>query len=269
MQLISLNAWGGQLWPDLSVWLADTRPDILCLQEVTRRVAPGPDWLVYRDPFRVLRQRTDLFGDVCAILDTHQAVFAPAARGSLEDQDGNLVASEHGIAAFVRGDLAISEFQQAFIHGSFRPDGWGPEPVPRTLQMMRICNPDSGGRIGIAHFHGLRDPSGKGDTADRLQQSATVAARVEEFRQGDEPFVLAGDFNLQPETASFARLSRLGLRDLVTAKGHADTRTSHYPKLGRLADYMLVSSQVLVQAFDVPAIPEVSDHRPMILTTLI
>jgi len=44
-----------------------------------------------------------------------------------------------------------------------------------------------------------------------------------------------------------------------------DTRTSHYAKPVRFADYMLVTADVPVADFDVPASPEVSDHRPLVL----
>jgi hypothetical protein len=51
----------------------------------------------------------------------------------------------------------------------------------------------------------------------------------------------------------------------VTSRGHTDTRTSHYTKEGRYADYMLVTSNVDVGLFDVVEQPEVSDHRALLL----
>jgi len=63
----------------------------------------------------------------------------------------------------------------------------------------------------------------------------------------------------------FDALAELGLTDLVTSRGHKDTRTSHYTKEGRYADYMLVTANVDVVGFDVVEQPEVSDHRALLL----
>ncbi len=270
MRIISLNAWGGQLWDALSDWLPRCGADVLLLQEVTRAPEPLPEavrdgWLEYRDPYRHLWQRADLLADVKALLPGWQAAFAPAARGPLGSPDATMLRSEHGIAAFFAPRLAVVGQASGFIHGGFRADGWGPEPVPRPMQAFRVFDPSSAATRVVAHLHGLREAAGKGDTPARAAQAERIASLLGAFADGHEEIVLAGDFNLLPDSATFGRLARLGLRDLVTAHGHTDTRTSHYGKPVRHADYMLVSGGVPVAAFDVPAMPEVSDHRPLVL----
>ena len=265
MRFISLNAWGGQEWPALSDWIASQDFDILCLQEMIRAPVPSPDWLAYRDPYRKLDQRADLFGDVSRLLPQYQARFAPAARGTLSDHKGHAVASEHGIAFWVHPALAITEAAQHFIHGRFRPDGWGAEPVPRSFQIARVCDTQSGSSFSFAHLHGLRDPAGKDDTLARKSQCAALIAAISGFCHKNEPLILAGDFNLAPDSATFTALNDIGLKDLVTTRGHKDTRTSLYTKVPKYADYLLVTRQIAVQAFDVPSQPEVSDHRMMVL----
>ncbi len=84
------------------------------------------------------------------------------------------------------------------------------------------------------------------------------------LEDGDR-LVVCGDFNVEPSSATFEILAELGLADLVTSRSFVDTRTSHYRKAGRFADYMLVSGRVEPKAFDVVAQPEVSDHRPLVL----
>jgi len=226
---------------------------------------PSPDWLTYRDEFRHLDQRADLFGDISSLLPTYQTRFAPAARGTLVDGQGHDVASEHGLAFWVRMDLAIPQAEQHFIHGHFRHDGWGAEPVSRSLQIARICDPITGSEFTFAHLHGLRDPEGKGDTPARMAQCDEIIHVISRFRRADEPLILAGDFNLLPDSATFAALKAIGLHDLVTSHGHTDTRTSLYKKAQRYADYLLVTDNVVVRAFELPALPELSDHRPLIL----
>lgn len=82
---------------------------------------------------------------------------------------------------------------------------------------------------------------------------------------GNERLIVCGDFNVLPESATFAALGSLDLSDLVTSRGHTDTRTSHYGKSGRFADYMLATPDVDVVRFDVVEQPEVSDHRALLL----
>ncbi|MEM9551585.1 MAG: endonuclease/exonuclease/phosphatase family protein, partial [Pseudomonadota bacterium] len=252
-------------WPALQAWVSDLAPDVLCLQEVTRAPSPGPDWLVYRDSARRLDQRADLLADVSRCLPEHQVRFAAAARGHLQDEDGRLAMSEHGIACWIRRDLAIRDAWQGFVHGTYRHDGWGPEPVPRAMQLFRIVTADTGDELAFGHFHGLRDPFGKGDTKERLAQSRAVCDAVIAFTTPGEPFLLAGDFNLLPDSQTFTDLAAIGLHDQVTARGHTDTRTTLYPKAQRYANYCVTSRELTILRFDLPAEPEVSDHRPILV----
>ena len=265
LRLVSLNAWGGRCWPALDRWLAAERPDVLCLQEVTRAPLRAPPWLRYVDAHRALDQRSDLFGDVCKTLPQHQPWFAPAARGPLTDSNGRAWPSEHGIACWVAPHLAVTERVQGFVHGRFRRDGWGEQPVPRTMQAMRVEHPATGASVVLAHLHGLRDPSGKGDTPARARQARRARALVEGLVGQGEGMALGGDLNVLPGSETFDILAEAGLRDLVVARGFDDTRTPLYEKAERHADYMLVNAAIDVRGFDVPAAPVVSDHRPLVL----
>lgn len=267
LRIVSLNAWGGQLWQPLAEWLPQVGADVLLLQEVTRAPVPSPPWLRYVDPFRDLAQRSNLFADVSRLLPRHLGHFAAAARGDLSDAAGRAVQSEHGLGAWIVPHLAVSESRAGFVHGAYRGNGWGDEPAARTALVFRLNIAEQG--LVIAQFHGLRDPSGKGDTPARAAQARAMAALIGDLAQPGDEVVLAGDFNLLPQSASFATFAALGLSDLVTGRGHADTRTSHYAKPLRYADYLLVTPGLEVADFDVPAQPEVSDHRPLILDLVV
>lgn len=267
MKIVSLNAWGGQVWDTLAPWVSGLDADVLCLQEVIRAPVPSPEWLHYEDPYRKLAQRADLFGDISGLMPMHQGTFAPAARGTLRDGSGADIASEHGIAVWVRRNLAITHVTQDFIHGTFRRNGWGPEPVPRTMQAMRIEDPDTGQALCVAHLHGLRDPAGKGDTPDRAAQAGRILSILETVWKPGTPCVLAGDFNVLPDSETLALLRAAGLIDLISLHGITDTRTDLYTKAQRFADYMLVTPDLCNARFEVPATPAVSDHRALILST--
>lgn len=264
MRILSLNAWGGWVFEPLIRFLRDTQPDALCLQEVTRAPVASAEWLLYRDGGTELLQRADLFREVQAVLPEHDGIFCPAARGTLFDGE-EATPSDWGIATFVRKTLPVIGQAQNFVHGAFSPDGWGEHPRSRNAHAVRLFDHLAGAPVTVAHMHGLRDPSGKGDTPARQAQAEAFVQLIRTVWQPGERLVACGDFNVLPGSSTFAVLAALGLRDLVTQRGHAGTRTSLYPKPGRHADYCLVTPDVEVKRFDVLAEPEISDHCALAL----
>lgn len=264
MRIICLNGWGGKLHNELAAFVREAAPDVLCLQEVVHTPASAKDWLDYRDGDHVLPQRANFFRDIAAVLPDHVATFCPAAQGDLWDGD-KVTASQWGLATFVRRGYSIVGQIQAFVHKTFSPDGYGEHPRSRNAHAVRLYNFQRGWPVCIIHTHGLRDLNGKGDTPERLSQANKLAHLVREIAEPGDRIVLCGDFNVEPDNETFAILGRIGLKDLVTGRGHAGTRTSHYRKQGRYADYMLVNDLVDVKRFEVVTTPEVSDHCPLLL----
>lgn len=263
-RILSLNAWGGRVFEPLIAYLRDVEADVYCLQEVTRTRDAPDAWLEYRDGSHVLPQRASLFDEIGKALPDHAAAFFPAARGELFHGE-RAVPSEFGLATFVHARHAIIGEALGFVHGDYSPDGWGGHPRPRNAHCLRLFDRNGGRTLTVAHMHGLRDPAGKGNTAARVAQADALARLVPTVWKRGEPLVVCGDFNVLPGSTTFEALGRLGLADLVTGRGHTDTRTSLYPKDGRYADYMLATADVEVLAFDVVAEPEVSDHRALLL----
>ncbi len=153
-----------------------------------------------------------------------------------------------------------------FVHEDYSPNAFGPHPRARNLHGIRVFDHESQKSLVVFQLHGLREISGKGDTPARARQSKRLVEIIGAFQKPDEAVVLCGDLNLLPDSRTFDDLKTLGLEDLVTKLGFTDTRTSHYKKPGRYADYLLVNAHVHWTAFDVVAEPEVSDHRPLLLT---
>lgn len=114
-------------------------------------------------------------------------------------------------------------------------------------------------------MHGLRDPNGKHDIPARLMQAKRLVKLVKDIAEDGDRIIVCGDFNVLPESDTFTVLKELDLIELVTTRGFTDTRTSHYAKQNRFADYMLVNPVVQVDHFDVVRQPEVSDHCPLLL----
>lgn len=264
MRLICLNGWGGKLHESLLAFLAEADPDVLCLQEVVHTPVTARSWLTYRDGETELPQRANFFAEVSCALAGHVATFCPAARGDLWDGEQRYP-SFWGLATFVRATIPIIGQRQGFVHGAFSPHGYGEHPRSRSAHAVRLYDPETERPVTIAHMHGLRDPAGKHDTPARAAQAARLLELTRSVAEDGDPVIVCGDFNVLPDSATFDVLGGLGLADLVTQRGFTDTRTSHYTKAGRHADYMLVNDAVKVLSFDVSAEPEISDHRPLVL----
>jgi endonuclease/exonuclease/phosphatase family metal-dependent hydrolase len=259
-----LNGWGGKLHDQLVHYVQAASPDVLCLQEVVHSPATSRDWLTYWDGDHVLPQRANFFRDVAEALPEHVAIFCPAAQGVLWDENER-VPSQWGLATFVRNSFPIIAQAQDFVHKSYSPLGYGDHPRSRNAHAIRIYDYARDRPVSIAHMHGLRDLNGKMDTPERLAQAHRLAGLATSVAAPGDPLVVCGDFNVQPDSETFRVLAGIGLRDLVTSHGFEGTRTSHYKKPGRFADYMLVNDAVEILRFTVVAQPEVSDHCPLIL----
>ncbi len=264
MQIMCLNGWGGTLYQPLIAFLAASQPDVLCLQEVVHSPQTSADLLTYRDGDHALAQRPNLFSDVAAALPEHVAIFCPAAQGVLWDGETG-IASQWGLATFVNNAFPITAQAQRFVHKTFSPHGYGDHPRSRNAHAIRLYDYGADRFVTIAHMHGLRDLNGKGDTPQRLAQAENLRDLVRSVAEPHDPLVVCGDFNVEPGSQTFGVLAELGLRDLVTGRTLPGTRSSHYKKPGKFADYMLVNEAAVVRNFTVITTPEVSDHCPLLL----
>lgn len=265
MRIMSLNGWGGTLHDKLLPYLAESAPEVLCLQEVVHSPETTKDWLTYRDGDHVLPQRANLFRDVCAALPDHTGIFCPAARGVLWDASQS-VPSQWGLATFVHLSLPVIGQVQGFVHKSYAPDGYGDHPRSRSAHGVRVFDHSANRPISITHMHGLRDLAGKMDTPARAAQARRLLDLSQDVSEPDDIKVICGDFNVEPDSETLRLLHAAGFADLVASHGVSGTRTSHYKKSGRFADYMLIDPAESMRGFEVVTQPEVSDHCPLILT---
>lgn len=264
MRVMCLNGWGGKLHDALIPYIEAIQPDVLCLQEVVHTPKAARDWLIYRDKGIELPQRANFFQEVSRALPDHTAIFCPAAQGDLWDGETRYD-SQWGLATYVRQSLPIIAQMHGFVHGAFSPKGYGDHPRSRTGHAVRLFDFEQNHAVVIAHMHGLRDLDGKHDNDARLAQARKLVGLVQAVAQESDRIVVCGDFNVLPDSKTFDVLGDLRLTELITSRGFTDTRTSHYKKVGRYADYMLVNARVKVDFFDVVKEPEVSDHCPLVL----
>lgn len=248
MKLISLNTWGGRGGIEnlLAFFAAHSDVDIFCLQEVWHG---GEEMIGVRaGGAPLLGVRTTLLPEICEVLPSHTAYFRPHFK------------DYYGLALFVRSSMTVFEEGELFVH---EDRGWvsADDPGNHARNIQYVTFKTEQGVQTVINFHGLWNGKGKGDAEERLLQSANILNFVSTLKN---PFVVSGDFNLQPDTESLKMLENLPLRNLIREYGVTSTRTSFYKKEERFADYMFVSDGIEVADFAV--LPdEVSDHAPLFL----
>lgn len=241
MKMISLNIWGGKIHQPLLDFFNryNNEIDIFCFQEVYK------EGTSHREHLRNMHM--NIFAEIQVILKDYQGFFS-------QTHDG-----EEGLAVFVKKTIKVESFHHQFV---FRwenaMENLDARTMGRLIQVMQFVNRSK--QYSIINFHGLWNGGGKTDTPDRLQQSIKVKNIMDELIGRK---ILAGDFNLKPDTESLAILEK-DMRNLIKEYNITSTRSIFYQKPLRFADYILVSREVEVRDFKV--LPdEVSDHLPLFL----
>ncbi len=123
-----------------------------------------------------------------------------------------------------------------------------------------------GKQFHICNVYGIPWPGTKLDTPERLKQSNGILAFLAD-KQG--PKIIAGDFNLFPETESVRMFETAGYRNLIKDYSIPTTRNhlswDRFPTKQLWADFAFVTPDIEVKAFSVPEACEASDHLPLIL----
>lgn len=239
MRLMTLNIWGGHLRSTLLEFIkAHRETDIFCFQEVYHN---APHRISEEDRIVSL----NIFSELQALLPHHRAFFRP------------VVGDIYGIGMFLKNKFDVLEEGGVTIHDNPNYRGVGPTHS-RNLQWVK-CKM-RGQTYSIVNVHGLWNGKGKTDTPERIAQSRKIRSFVDTLAT---PKILCGDFNLRPDTESIKIIER-GMANLVQMYNVNSTRTSHYPKEEKFADYIFTSHEIKVNHFEVLK-DEVSDHSPLLL----
>ena len=166
----------------------------------------------------------------------------------------------YGLLMLVKNNIRVDREGEIFVH---KYKGYVPEGDignhARNIQF--ITTEFNGNPLTVINFHGLWNGKGKTDSDDRLIQSNNIKAFIERLSGS---LVLCGDFNLLPDTESIKIIEDIGLRNLIKESGVTSTRTSHYTKPEKFADYTFISKDLELSDFKV--LPdEISDHSPLFI----
>lgn len=252
MKIISLNTWGGRAGKEGLLSFFEKykdEVDIFCLQEIWS----GP-YEYYDDskaggaPLNEGNVMVYGMQEISELLSEHAPYFRPHF---LEN---------YGLMMLVRKDLDVLEEGEVFV---YKQKGYIPEGDlgnhARNIQYVTFNK--EGQAFTVINFHGIWNGQGKGDSEDRILQTENI---LDFTRNLSRELVLCGDFNLRPDTKSIQLFEEAGMRNLIKEYKVDSTRTSHYTKPEKFADYAFVTSGVNVKDFKV--LPdEVSDHAPLFI----
>jgi endonuclease/exonuclease/phosphatase family metal-dependent hydrolase len=247
MKIISLNTWGGIAGADgLIVFFKDHQyVDVFCLQEVFN----GGEGDSAEKQEKIESKVYNLLSLLEEALPNHHCYFRPHLK------------EYYGLLMCVKKDIELLEEGEHFVHKEkgYVPEGISTGHHARNIQYVKLNR--NGNNLYIINFHGLWNGKGKTDTDDRIQQSKKI---IEFTNSISDNFVLIGDFNLRPDTRSLKLFEEAGMRNLIKEYAITSTRTSHYTKDEKFADYAFVSEGIPVKDFKVLS-DEVSDHAPLYL----
>ena len=252
MRIITLNTWGGRAGKEglLNFFKEHSATtDVFCLQEIWS--APY-EHLEGKSAggMEIDNSKAMVYGlqEISAVLPEFKTFFRP--------HHGD----HYGLLMLVKDDFEVLEEGEEFV---YKERGYVHEVDvgnhARNIQYVKINYNNK--PLTVINFHGLWNGQGKNDSDDRLLQSQNIKNFIAKTA-GDT--VLCGDFNLLPTTQSLKIIEDAGLRNLIAEYGITSTRTSHYTKPEKYADYIFVSPNLNVTEFKV--LPdEVSDHSPLLL----
>jgi endonuclease/exonuclease/phosphatase family metal-dependent hydrolase len=241
MKIITLNTWNGTVGAaTIEFFKKYSDVDVFLLQEISHNATERTN--------RGGNGNQQIFADISAVLPNHQGIFSPTVHG------------EWGLAAFVKKTITIEESGNRFVFRSADAmigKDWS--TIGRTLQYVKMIA--DGKKYTAVNLHGLWVKDSKSDTEDRIQQSQKV---IDFIKPISDHIILAGDFNLRPDTESIKMIERdLNLKNLVVEYNIKSTRTPLYTKNAEtFADYIFLSPTLEVKEFKV--LPDiVSDHAAL------
>ncbi len=235
MKILFLNVWHGLVGEKLREYVKfqASKIDIFCFVEI--------------DP--------PLFKEFSSLLPGYTPVYSQGVKTMYL---GNVT---EGRAVFVRKNIKAVSDSKIFTYRDTKTDAGGAQFVQLNI---------NGKDLFIGNVHGKARPGDKFDTPARITQSRRL---INFFKDKKGPKIIAGDFNLMPDTKSISVFEDAGYRNLTKEFNIKSTRNqvswdqfASVPGYVKqyFADFCFVSPEIKVINFEVPY-NEVSDHLPQIL----
>lgn len=262
MKIISLNvALFEKNNRKLKTFFTSYPADILCLQEVTRKIDSNVNSAYISKPTIDLANPKliySFFAPLWLVRNFNKSNFHRQKLFSI-NYSGFL---EFG--TYIRTRCPIIFGQNIFIqdHLTYQTEwsNW-PETDSRAIQVADI-RLDNNQKLRLINYHGIwtKDKQGNKQTVIACRKILKIAQAV------GHPSLICGDFNLFPDTPSMQVLSR-EYRSLVDEFNIKSTRPETNELSGakrNVVDYILVDPRIKVNHFAVLT-ETVSDHLPLYL----
>lgn len=245
MKIITLNAWGGRLYNELSLFIKNNQDvDVFCFQEFLKegqgRTNRG--------------EMKNLYEKIGKALTNHNRYFYEYGDGGYYGKEAKNLDFKYGIACFIKKECTqsfidgISLFEYAKKWNDYEGHLAAGAALCLTVSDYLIIN-----------VHGLWQKNAKKDTEARIEQSKKII-KLSNTIKGNK--IICGDFNLEPSTESIKMIEDLPMTNLIKENKVTSTRTALYDKDTKFADYLFVDTKVNVLNFRI--LPdEVSDHSPI------
>ena len=263
MKLLSLNVALFQTNNEsLSKFFSGQNLDILCLQEVSKKVdySVNPDYISNNTIDEATRNlKYSFFSPNLIIKDCHLINFHQKASFDFNFggflKTGNYFKSSYKIIK--RLNVFVKRYTETKI---IDWENW-PNNQSKAVQIVDLQLPNSK-RLRVINYHGIWTKE-KVDTDETLMACKKILTLAKAVKR---PTIIVGDFNLFPDTLSM----RVFYDDFISLVDKHNILTTR-PKSNELSnlkrnivDYILVSKDIQINSFEVLD-SDVSDHLPLLL----
>ena len=261
MKLISLNVALFEANNDkLKTFLRNQNADLLCLQEVTRRID------VSAKPELISKEVIDRSSE-----ELSHSFFAPIwilskfEQGSFHGDDyfSFDIGGKVEFGNYIRSRYPIYKGENIFVQNNFAYiTDWSrwPEEDYRGFQVVDL--EVRGKDLRLINYHGIWSKDKQGS-----QKTKQACELIRDYGlNSNGAVIICGDFNLFPETDSIQVLSN-SFKNLCEAFAIESTRPQSNELSGKhrnVVDYIFVNDKVKVTDFAVLQ-TDVSDHLPLVM----
>jgi endonuclease/exonuclease/phosphatase family metal-dependent hydrolase len=236
--------------------------DILCLQEVTRAIdkSTNPDYVSKKPIDSVTKDlKFELYNPITIMKDFLGKNFHKKDT-YVFDFEGFVE-----MGNYIKSRFEIVKKEHIYLKKtkSIKITDWNnwPKDFATGVQIVDLQFPNSK-KLRVLNYHGIwtKEKTGNEETLNACKRILELAKEV------NYPTIIAGDFNLFPNTASM----RVFYNDFVSLIDKHNISTTR-PKSNELShlrrnvvDYILVSKDLKINSFEVMD-TNISDHLPLIL----
>jgi endonuclease/exonuclease/phosphatase family metal-dependent hydrolase len=263
MQLLSLNVaiFEANNEP-VSKFLTKQNADILCLQEVTKKIdnSANPDY-ISKSPIDEATKnlKYEFYNPITMLKDFQVNNFHK--KENFEFDFGGFIE----MGNYIRTGFTIVNKEHIYLKntGNIKITDWKnwPKCFSTGVQIVDLKLPKSK-MLRVINYHGIwtKEKVGNIETLNACRKILSLAKEV------NYPTIIAGDFNLFPDSPSMQVfykdfISLVDKHNIVTTRPN-NNELSHLER--NVVDYVLVSKGIKINSFKVLD-SDVSDHLPLVL----